>query len=121
MSDEDELGEWLRGEEERLEQEQAQRLEEKGLEPYIKFEEGETVLTLERKMPKQDLPKGEYDTDRNGFYVLEGKDEKIWGVNKNSPTYREVVALLKQAPVKIRVIRAGTGKATRYSIKKAKA
>jgi hypothetical protein len=121
MSDEDQLSEWLRSEEERLEQEQTQRLEEKGLEPYIKFEEGETVITLLKKMPKQDLPKGEYDTERNGFFVLEGKDEKIWGVNKNSPTYREVVQLLKSAPVKIRVIRAGTGKATRYSIKKAKA
>lgn len=130
---EDDLGEFLRQENERLATEQAQRIKETGGVPFLgTLPVGQTTLTLLKKVPKhlEPKPSDQYQTVRKGFFVVEGKhkaneklneeDIKMWTVNVNSPTYRDVIEMLAKAPIAINVVKTGSGKQTRYDVVPAK-
>lgn len=131
---EDNLGEFLRQENERLQAEQAQRIKETGGVPFLgTLPVGQTTLTLLKKVPKhlEPKPSDQYQTVRKGFFVTEGNviallkkgaktDEKMWTVNVNSPTYRDVIEMLAKAPIAVNVVKTGSGKQTRYDVVPAK-
>ncbi len=125
---EDELNEFIRAENERLDREREKRIAERGDLPFLPtLLKGTTRMTLLRKVPKtlEPKPTDQYQTTRAAFHVyaqkrknfdVEANKEYVWTVNKNSPTYQTIVELLAKAPVDIDVIKTGEGKQTRYDV-----
>jgi hypothetical protein len=100
---------------EKIEKERRESLAEKGYADFLKLEIGETKLTLQPAIPR--LITGGGFGDRRAFRVTLKDQEYDWPVNPRSPMYRQMLELLKKAPIQISVIRVGEGKNTRYDLK----
>ncbi len=125
---EDEMNEFIRQENERLDAEREKRISEWGDLPFLPtLLKGTTRMTLLRKIPKtlEPKPTDQYQTTRAAFHVyaqkrknfdVEANKEYVWTVNKNSPIYRTMIELLAKAPIDMDVIKTGEGKQTRYDV-----
>ena len=113
------LEEYARVEIARLEQQRAEAIKAKGGLPYLgKFIVGETLISLQPKIPKDDVDQN--DNPRKVFVARKpGSTEDLaWTVNPKSPLYRDLLGFLSKAPIDLRVIRTGEGKQdTRYTVK----
>jgi len=114
------LEEYARMELARLEIQRQEAIKAKGGLPYLgSLPIGETFLDLQAKIPTD-------NEDQNGqlrkqFTVKKtgGDGEALaWTVNPRSPLYRDLLGVLPQAPVTIKLVRTGEGRSdTRYSLK----
>jgi len=108
------LESFLNNELDTLETERQGMLTEKGYAEFLKLESGETQVTFQPVIPR--LVEGSFG-DRRAFRVTVHGTEYDWAVNPRSPMYRQLLVLLKKAPVTVKIIRVGEGKSTRYDLK----
>ena len=90
-------------------------LRDKGRQPFWKIPEGTTKITLQSVLPT-DYNKGQFGPQKLFSIKVKGEEYAL-GVRETSPLYRRLVQLLATRSVDIEIIRAGTGKDTRYSVK----
>jgi len=112
---------WAKEEQEKLNEQRRQALEQKGKFPYITIPEGVTELELLSEIPQKYTDP--YGKERAGFIVVKDGEKYTWGVPVASSQYRQLINIIangylfENGKTKIQVIRTGTGKNTRYSIK----
>ena len=100
-----------------IEKELDKQREEAGLNEFFQIPEGETkIIILPAEIRKVEGKWG----NRYIFQIKVGRQEYALGVGERSPLLRQIVAAVKQGKTTLTIIRAGTGKNTRYSIKEAK-
>lgn len=105
---------FLDTEEDKIEIERQGALAEKGYAEFLKLESGETKVKFLPIIPR--LVQGGFG-DRRAFRVVVANKEWDWAVNPRSPLYRQLLILIRKAPVEVKIIRVGEGKNTRYDIK----
>ena len=94
-------------------------MKEKGLNPYLQLDKGITEFTL---LPFKPVKRtSSFGKDQFVFKVEKKNPEGVlvkydWTVTCNSPIAVEVVKKLLEAPVPLKVMRGGDGKATRYEL-----
>jgi hypothetical protein len=106
---------------EKIEEEQKQRLEAKGIKPIYNIQEGENKLIIKLSEPRRINTRfGE----RLVFDIVDDKgEERALMVSTNSSLIRALLPILKRAidngkkEVAISIIRVGKGISTRYSVK----
>lgn len=108
------LDEFLDTETVRIEGERQDLLSEKGYAEFLKLESGETRVKFMPSIPR--FVEGSFG-DRRAFRVIVKDKEYDWSVNPRSPMYRQLIELLRRAPVEVKIIRVGEGKNTRYDLK----
>lgn len=108
------LNDYLDEELNRIETERREAMSDKGYAPFAKLGVGETKLTLQPIIPR--MIKGGFG-DRKAFKITISGIEYDWAINPRSPMYRQLLVLLRTAPIEITVIKVGEGKNTRYDIK----
>ncbi len=91
------------------------KLREKGKSPYLKLPEGESVITFSLEKPEKRV--NNFGNEVADFKVVYNGESYILSVNTNSTLYRKILSQLAQGHTTLTIIRAGTGKETRYSIK----
>jgi hypothetical protein len=106
---------------EKIEEEQKQRLEAKGIKPILQLTEGENKMIIKLSEPRRINTRfGE----RLVFDVIDDKgEERALMVSTNSSLIRALLPILKRAvdngkkEIPVSIIRVGRGISTRYSIK----
>ena len=112
---------WAKEELEKINEQRRQALEQKGKFPYITIPEGVTELELLSEVPQKYTD--QFGKERAGFIVIKDGEKYTWGVPIASSQYRQLINIIangylfENGKTKIQVIRTGTGKNTRYSIK----
>jgi hypothetical protein len=95
-------------------------MEQKGFRQFWKAPEGESIVELYiAERPREIVNKISGKTQAI-FHINVNGQEFDWAITKRSPLYRDLIrALIGKTgeTVKIKVLRLGQGRATRYSIK----
>jgi len=99
------------------EEERQKILKERGGRMFWNPPEGESTIDL---LPENPVDiEGRYGS-RKGFAIQVGGDEYIFAISPRSPLYPKLLQKLKETegkkPVTVKIVRAGTGQQTRYSI-----
>lgn len=115
-----ELEKFVQEEMARMDKQRDEAIKAKGLLPFISaLPVGETQYRLLPIVPTLYHNKNQ-NNDKKLFTVTKigSEDRLAWPVNPNSPTYREVLALLPKCPLNIAIVRTGKERQdTRYSIR----
>jgi hypothetical protein len=106
---------WLKGEKERQQEQLREKLKEKGLSPYIRFEVGETKIKLTRGIPAQRV--NNYGKTVRDFIVQKDGETYTWSVSEASPLFRKLLDVLSNGREQLTVVRVGTGTDTKYDLK----
>ena len=112
---------WAKEELEKINEQRRQALEQKGKFPFITIPEGVTELELLSEIPQKYTD--QFGKERAGFIVIKDGEKYTWGVPVASSQYRQLINIIANGylftngKTRIQVIRTGTGKNTRYSIK----
>jgi hypothetical protein len=85
----------------------------RGYTPFYQFPEGETRITLVKKLPE---PHDRYE-GRMNFYITVNKESYLWSITKIGPIYRQLLDAMQRDQTAITVIRVGQGRNTRWSLK----
>ena len=109
----DEWDQYLVGEIQRVKAERNERLIENGMLPFLKLPEGETEVHFFKELPRD--VKGTYGI-RKGFHVRVNGQDYLFAINSNSPVYSRILEKLQKGETTIKIVRAGTGQMTRYSV-----
>jgi len=105
---------WYAEERKRIEEERRKNLEEKGLYPYLKLQEGITTVEFIPEIPRKRT--NNFGKDVADFHVRVDGQDFLWSVNVNTTLYRQIIDLIANGTKVVKVIRAGQGKMTRYSL-----
>jgi len=118
VSKENTLDKFFEGEAKRVKDERKKQLKQKGYAEFYTPEVGETHMTVKYAMPR--IVNGKYGS-RKVFRIIVNKQEFDFGLSESSPLYRYFVRSLANAKgdVNVVLVRAGTGKSTKYDVKEA--
>jgi hypothetical protein len=106
--------EWKRNEQTRLDEERERTLREKGINPFYRLETGENPFTLLPEIPINS--QGKYGEQRVFAIEKSGKKYSL-AVSPKSKLYRILISKLNDKPIEINIVRTGIGKETQYSLK----
>ena len=115
MSDQTKLVDFVQNARKENEAARAAALKESGDLPFLQLAIGENKLTLMPTIPT--VRESSWGKMQYCFTVDHDGQLKTWTVTKNSPMALKVINLLLKAPVKLTVIRTGTGTSTRIDLK----
>jgi hypothetical protein len=110
MSD---LKEYVEAEMAANEKRRQEYMDEKGYNPFIKWEQGVTEFKLLAIIPRDHESFGNL---KKAFTIEVGGEMFDWSVNPRSPMYQELLPHLLKAPVDLKINRLGEGLETRYSL-----
>lgn len=108
---------WKEAKLDELQKKQREVLRAKGRNPFFKFPEGETTITLMPDLPRENT--GRFGEQLIFTIKVDGQLYDL-PLRATSPLLRHFVQRISDKPVKLTVIRAGRDKSTRYSVKDAK-
>ena len=111
---EEKVDDWWLEERRRIEEERRKAMAEKGLYPYLKLPEGISTVEFVPEIPRKRT--NNFGKTVADFHVRVDGQDYLWSVNVNSALYRQIVDMIANGIKVARVIRAGQGKSTRYSI-----
>ncbi len=111
----DEYDAWIKEEKAQKEKERMEAFKKAGKAPFLVLQEGVTTLTFKNEIPTKRV--NNFGKEVADFKVLVGNDEYIFSVNTHSNLYSKILGYIAQGIRTVKIIRAGTGKETRYSVK----
>jgi hypothetical protein len=109
-----EFDEFIKEELEGLDKAREEALKQKGFQPFFKFPQGETVVEFKKQTPR---PNPRFPQNKVFRIVVDGEEYDL-SVNSRSPLYRDILNVLSQGVTKVKVIRVGQGRDTRYTVMK---
>jgi hypothetical protein len=112
MNNTQNISEFAKEEQKRLDVEKSKRLEEKGYEEFYHIPEGQTEISFLNQLPRVNSTY----PDRQIFRISVSDKSYDLSVNVNSPLYRDIIRHLSQGQSNLKVLRLGTGKDTRYKV-----
>jgi hypothetical protein len=107
------INQWIESEIKRVDALKMKQLQDRGYTPFYQFPEGETRITLVKKLPE---PHERYE-GRMNFHITVNKESYLWSVTKIGPIYRQLLDAMRRGQTAITVIRVGQGRNTRWSLK----
>jgi len=109
---------WVKEAIERAKEERAQALKDKGYEETLRLEQGETKIEIDTSVEPRTVTTQYGERIVLRLSAVNGKAiTKDLMVNTNSPLWLNILERVADDKPEMTIIRAGTGKATRYSIK----
>ena len=106
---------WKENEMKRLDELRDKKIREQGKIPYYKMKEGDNTLIL---LPvKTEAVDGKYGA-QVVFHIQVDEKEYLLAVGEGGKLHEELIKTMEDNPVTVTIERWGTGKETRYKMKK---
>jgi hypothetical protein len=109
------IKEWIKNENTNIATAQRASLEAKGYKELYNIQEGETTITVNTSQPPR-VAQTRFGERKILRINVENQGERDLMLSSNSPLWKGIITKLNDGIITMKVVRAGTGKQTRYSV-----